>query len=112
MEARRIDALHQLVDAIDLIFASTSITTPSYALFRKGQPYSFFTKVWCVASKGYMLSEFKDYYDLEKKLLACIVKFEIYDSATMQIVHIDNPYYGCRSLEEATIRKDFIPIEK
>ena len=54
---------------------------------------------------------FNSYKDLENDLLTDIHSFKLYDphtSATSK--QIDNPYLGCKSLEEALIKKDLLEV--
>lgn len=52
---------------------------------------------------------FKSYSDLITDMLNCIIAFHFFDDYRWPRVEIcKNPYLGCRSLEEAFIRKDLM----
>lgn len=103
MAARRIDALHELANAIGFIVAHVDKTSPGYSLFSRGS-----MRVWCQDVDGWWFADFNNCTELEQKLLTSVVQFEVRAPCSPQTRRIDNPYYGCKSLEEALIRKDLL----
>lgn len=93
-------SLQQIVSALGFRIAHSSQYSMMLSLFDKSRQ-----RVWCVGKHKLArlgCYEFENYASLQRNLFNSIVSFKTAEK------EIPNPYLGCKSLEEALVKKDLM----
>ena len=98
----RLHAIDKLVESLGFMVLANFRNPDCISLYDNG------FMVWCVLVNGHEIVEFKHEFQLEHDLFTRISKFLIYGRPDGVRVDLVNLYLGCKSLEEAMIRKDLV----